>query len=196
MGSQKISIYIGTTKEQKERRVAALEKLARVAGYDSISAWLIAQADEESKMYTITQENLDNPYQTKWEVARAGGVATGLIELSVEGGAILTASLYRATDGAVTHYPHDATLSKGKQIIGNVDPTQIKIEQARGWLIRYKEESEGRGMLDTGDDGWIDATGKRIAFLVESHTPFATRQQAQAAIIPEEGFVMEAVQVG
>lgn len=45
MASKTINIYIGTTDEQKGRRIAALEAIAREAGFDSISAWLIAQAD-------------------------------------------------------------------------------------------------------------------------------------------------------
>lgn len=45
MTSKTINIYIGTTDEQKGRRIAALEAIAKEAGFDSISAWLIAQAD-------------------------------------------------------------------------------------------------------------------------------------------------------
>ncbi len=134
MASKTINVYIGTTDEQKGRRIAALEKLAKAAGHLSISGWLIALADEESKMYTIKQENLDNVYQTKWTLGGVrgnGSVATGFIQMPVnEADDYITASLYRDQHGIVSHYPHDANLvNKDGDFIDYVDHTQIKIEQ-------------------------------------------------------------------
>lgn len=45
---EKINLYIGTTAGEKERRVAALNAIAVKAGFNSISAWLIDQADSYS----------------------------------------------------------------------------------------------------------------------------------------------------